>query len=110
LKGDCAYLQHVLDEIEHLNSLKPTLTYDVLVHDWRQEHTVIRALEIIGEATKNLSSEIRDAHPEIPWSSMAGLRDRVVHGYFVVDYKIIWGVLQDDIPEIEPKVRALINT
>jgi uncharacterized protein with HEPN domain len=86
LKNDKVYLQHILDEIGYLNALRSTLTYEDLRHDVTTEHAVMWSFQIIGEATKKISTETRKAHPEIPWTDMAGLRDR-----------------------IEPKIRALLN-
>lgn len=68
-----------------------------------------RALEIIGEAAKNVPDTIKKEHPKIPWKFMAGLRDKVIHGYFAINYDIVWDVIQHKLPEIEPEIRLLYD-
>jgi len=70
---------------------------------------VTRALEIIGEAAKNVPDTIKKEHPKIPWKFMAGLRDKVIHGYFAINYDIVWDVIQHKLPEIEPEIRSLYD-
>jgi uncharacterized protein with HEPN domain len=66
-------------------------------------------LEIIGEAVKNLSSEFRDSHPNIQWSEIAGLRDKLIHGYFGIKWIIVCSVIIHDIPELESKLLLIID-
>ncbi len=68
---------------------------------------VARNLEIIGEATRQLPEEFRRVHPQIAWTQIAGLRNRIVHDYFGLDLEIIWEIIQHDLPELEKQVRAL---
>jgi len=107
LKDDRVYLQHILDEIDYLNTLRPILTFEDLLHDKTKEHAVTRSLEIIGEAAKNIPERIRKRNPKIPWKFMAGLRDKVIHGYFAINYEIIWDVITHKLPELEPEIRSL---
>lgn len=71
---------------------------------------VMWSFQIIGEATKKVSEQTRKAPPEIPWTYMARLRDKITHGYSGIDYEIVWLVVQDKIPVLEPKIRALLNS
>jgi uncharacterized protein with HEPN domain len=75
--------------------------------DEKSQYAVIRCLEIIGEAAKRIPEEFRQAHPDIPWKSMAGMRDRLIHGYDVVDIEIVWVTVRDTIPAILQKVARL---
>jgi uncharacterized protein with HEPN domain len=109
LKDDRVYIQHILDEIEYLASLRPSLTYDDFLNNKTTEHAVTRALEIIGEAAKNVPDAIKKEHPKIPWKFMTGLRDKVIHGYFAINYDIVWDVIQHKLPEIEPEIRSLYD-
>lgn len=68
---------------------------------------MLRNLEIIGEAVKNLSPELRDAHPDIPWRQIAGLRDRLIHGYFAVNLELVFGVVERDLPVLQAKIAEL---
>jgi uncharacterized protein with HEPN domain len=107
LKDDRVYLHHILDEMELVRSLCKTLTFEEFRTNRVMEHTITRALEIIGEAAKNVPDKIKKEHPEIPWKFMAGLRDKIIHGYFAINYDIVWDVIIRRIPELEPKIRAI---
>ena len=64
---------------------------------------------MIGEASKNVPDSIKQPHQDIPWRDMAALRDKIIHGYLRIDYSIVWSVITDDLPEIEPKISALLK-
>lgn len=68
-----------------------------------------RFVEVIGEAAGRLSEETRDASPQVPWSEIIALRNRLVHGYFAVDHDILWTVIQDDIPELIAVLEDLVD-
>jgi uncharacterized protein with HEPN domain len=71
--------------------------------------SVLRCLEVIGEATKGVPDVLRNNHPSVPWRDMAGMRDKVIHGYFVVDYEMVWLVVKEDIPIIKPMILEIIK-
>ena len=75
--------------------------------DNKTQFAVIRCLEIIGEATKRLPDSLREAYPDIPWKAMAGMRDRLIHGYDIVDPEIIWVTVSKTIPEIIHKIKEI---
>jgi uncharacterized protein with HEPN domain len=70
---------------------------------------VIRQLEIIGEATKNLSSDFRSAHPQIPWKDIAGMRDRLIHGYMAVDLPAVWDTATTDVPQLRAELQRIVG-
>ena len=74
-----------------------------------KQYAVLRALEIIGEATKNLSKEMKAEHPEVNWSDIAGMRDRLIHDYMGVNYSIVWDVLKNKIPELYDQIIEVIE-
>lgn len=110
MKDDWVYIQHILDEIEYLGSLRGTITFEDLTTDRTTEHAVTRSLEIIGEASKNIPEKVKEDYPHIPWRFMAGLRDKIIHGYFAINYDIVWDVIQHKLPELKPQNRALLDT
>lgn len=81
--------------------LPQTLRLIVLDSDKRVQHIVQKSIEIIGEAGKHISDELKNSCPEIPWRQVAGMRDRLTHGYFEVNWELVWIVLNDDISETE---------
>ena len=69
----------------------------------------MRSIEIIGEAAKGVPEKIRKKYPDIPWKSMAGMRDKIVHMYFSVNFKRIWLVVKDDIPRLKPLIKKVLS-
>lgn len=82
---------------------------DDLERDDKTASAVIRKFEIIGEATKQLPKEIRQKYPDVPWSDMAGMRDRLIHGYFGVDYEVIWRTIKERIPKVKPQIKRILE-
>jgi uncharacterized protein with HEPN domain len=79
------------------------------VEDDKTSSAVVRKLEVIGEATKNLPEEIRQKYEELPWTDMARMRDKIIHFYFGVDYGIVWEVVRERLPEIKPSLEKMLN-
>ena len=103
------YLEDILDGMDKAEFLLVGVSYSQFERDFRTNFAVVRALEIIGEATKRLPEELRQRYPDIPWRAIAGMRDRIIHGYDNVDLQIVWDVVKRDIPEIKPKVKLLLT-
>ena len=103
------YLNDISDAIKKIENFIKGLDFDDFKKDDKTKFAVIRALEIIGEATKNIPDEIRNKHPKIPWKDMAGMRDVLIHGYFGVDEEIVWLTIKEKIPEIKPKIENIIK-
>jgi uncharacterized protein with HEPN domain len=70
---------------------------------------IVRGLEIIGEATKKLDSEIYQSYPQIPWQEMAGMRDVLIHNYFGIDYDVVWHTITNDIPELHHEIQRILK-
>ena len=101
-------LRHVLAEADFLVGLSDSLTRQVLEEDPVLQRAIVRSLEIIGEASKRLPAEMRDANPAVEWRAMARMRDRLIHDYFGVDLDIVWRVLQTNIPALQQEVRRIL--
>jgi uncharacterized protein with HEPN domain len=84
-------------------------TLEDLIHDDYFSHAVRSAIEVIGEASKNLSQEIRVQYPAIGWKRMSQTRDRIIHRYFDINWQIVWDLITIEIPVIEPKISAIIR-
>jgi uncharacterized protein with HEPN domain len=78
-------------------------------NDETLKRAFVRSIEVIGEATKNLSTETRDRYPDVEWRAMAGMRDRLVHGYFGVDYEIVWEVATEKAPQLGEAIGVILE-
>lgn len=85
------------------------LTVDELEADTKTLYSLVRALEVVGEATKRVPVSVRDLDAEIPWKEMAGMRDRLIHAYENVDVELLLKTVRRRIPEVEPRIRALLK-
>ncbi len=94
LNKDKAFLKHILDEIEYLTSTSQSLELNDVIDDPHLQRSFVRSLEVIGEATKNLSKDPKDNHPEIEWRKIAGMRDKLIHYYFGVDWEVVWDAVR----------------
>lgn len=103
------YLQDIVDSIEHIqNYLEETAEQDFYENVEKQD-AVLRRLEIIGEAVKNLPAETRTNYPDVPWRKIAGIRDVIIHAYSGVKISMIWVVTQDDLPELKDRVIQILE-
>ena len=110
MKDDSVYIRHILDEITFLSRISHDRTLDDLINDDYFAHAVRSAIEVIGEAARNVPDWIKSENPDIPWREMSALRNRIIHGYFRIDYSIVWNVIVQDLPDIEPKISALLKS
>jgi uncharacterized protein with HEPN domain len=103
------YLSDILTNIAEARCFIGSMSYDEFTVDRKTSYAVVRCLEIIGEATKNVPEEIRALRPTVPWKLMAGMRDKCVHAYFGVKYRIVWQAVKDEIPPTEPLIASLLE-
>ena len=102
------FVEDILDAMNKAELLLEGVRYSQFKDDFRINFAVVRALEIIGEAAKRLPEDLRQRYSDIPWKGMAGMRDRIIHGYDVVDLQIVWDVVKRDIPQIKPKIEKIL--
>jgi uncharacterized protein with HEPN domain len=103
------FIEDILDGMNKAEILLEGISYSRFETDFRINFAVVRALEIIGEAAKRLPDDLRQRYPDIPWKGMAGMRDRIIHGYDNVDLQIVWDVVKRDIPQIRPKIEGILT-
>lgn len=84
-------------------------TFEEFAADRKTQFAVIRALEIIGEAAKNISSEVREKYPSVPWKDLASIGDKLVHAYFGVNLKVVWLSVKESIFESKPDVKHILD-
>jgi uncharacterized protein with HEPN domain len=101
------YLRHILVEVEYLLDQSHDLSFERFATDETLRRAFVRSLEVIGEAVKNLPEEFRAAHSEVEWRPIARMRDRLIHGYFGVDYQLVWDVVQEKLPELKRNLQRI---
>ncbi|CAG0942974.1 hypothetical protein BROC_02086 [Candidatus Brocadiaceae bacterium] len=108
IKDDTVFLRHILDAINKIQEYTKNMDYEGFRASSLVQDGVIRQLEIIGEATKNLSQEIREKHPDIPWKDITGMRDKLIHQYFGVDMAGVWDTAEQDLPTLKSNLTKLL--
>ncbi len=86
------------------------MSYETFIANNMVVDAVIRNLEIIGEASKNIPADIQEKHPEVPWKRMIGLRNIMIHEYFGVDLRIVWKIVTSNLPETRSAIEAMLMT
>jgi uncharacterized protein with HEPN domain len=108
VKGDEIYLRHILDAIEKIESYS-SVGYNTFASHSHWQDAVIRQLEIVGEATKRLSQDLRSQNHEVPWRRIAGLRDVLIHNYMGVDLDAVWEITRKDLPVLKKQVQVILR-
>lgn len=103
------FLRHILDEAKYIIHASQGLKKTRFETDDTLKRAFVRSLEIIGEATKRVSDDLRTKYPDVAWRSMAGMRDRLIHVYFGIDYDIVWDVVKNKIPKLEKQIESIIE-
>lgn len=106
------YLGHIVEAIERIHRYIEDMDEVSFLDDEKTQDAVVRNFEIIGEASRNIEryhSDYAEAHPQVPWTFMYAMRNRVAHGYFKVDFELVWKTIHEDLPELHGQVRELIE-
>ena len=106
---DSIYVYHILQAVERIESYTAGLSYERFREDVLKQDGIVRQLEIIGEAAKNVPEDIVRKNKEIPWKKMAGMRDRLIHFYFGVKHDLVWRTIKQDIPQLKPLIQKIID-
>ncbi|NKQ38209.1 MAG: DUF86 domain-containing protein [Methanosarcinales archaeon] len=101
------YIQDVLISIQEIEEFTEGIDFEEFINDRKTINAVIRSLEVMGEAVKNIPYEIRTKYSDIPWKYIAGMRDKLIHEYHGVDLEIVWEVIKDEAPPLKPSSKKL---
>ncbi len=103
------YLRDILEAIDKIERYTENMNFEDFSNNELIQDGVIRNLEIIGEAVKNLPDDIKKDYPEVEWRKIAGLRDILIHAYFGVDLEVIWDIVKNKVPELKEMVRKILS-
>jgi len=103
------YIKDILQECEFVKKYTQGIEYEDFLESDLLRHAVVRALEVIGEAVKNLPNELLEKYPQIEWRRVKGMRDRLAHAYFGVDYELLWRVIKEELPSLCNVVKDMLD-
>lgn len=109
MERDKAYILHILEEISNIEQFVADIEFEDFLRDIKTQKAVERSLEVIGEASKRISDEVKSKTPSVPWKEIAGMRDKITHDYFDMDYAIVWEVVQKDLHKLKNSLLDLNN-
>lgn len=107
-KDETVFLKHMLESIEKIEEFTEKISKKEFIKLKKEQSAVIRELEVIGEAAKNVK-EFRKKYPEVPWGEMSKTRDKLIHRYFGVDLNITWDIVKKDLPDLKRKIKKILK-
>lgn len=103
------FIIDILECIEKIEDYMSEMSFEEFIKDNKTKDAVVRNFEIISEAAKQIPEQVRKKYAEIPWLQIIGLRHRLVHGYFVIDYNIVWNIAREEIPDLKEKIKNILK-
>jgi uncharacterized protein with HEPN domain len=107
-RDDTVYLHHILDAIDLIEGYTKGMTENEFLSNSMAHDAVIRQIEIIGEAARNVSDEFQEKYPRLPWAKMIGIRNKIIHEYFNVNFAIVWDTVKEDLPILKKSIKKIL--
>lgn len=107
-KDPNVFLKHILESIDAIQKYLEGVTEEKFYTSQEKQDLIVRRLEIIGEAARNIPEDFRKQHDTIPWKKMAGMRDVIIHQYFGINYKIVWDTVINTLPLLKKQIAQLL--
>jgi len=108
-RADVEFLADTKEAVLRINAYTGDLSYEQFLEDKKTQDAVVRNLEIIGEAAKNISEELKKKYPQIRWKDLAGVRDKLIHHYFGVNFDIVWNIVKQELPELLSQLEEILK-
>ena len=103
------FLRHIIESVCRIQEFTIGISKEKFMKDIKLQDAVLRRIEIIGEAAKNIPLDFREKHANIPWNEMARTRDKLIHGYFGVDLELTWNIIKEDLPDLKEKIEKILK-
>lgn len=110
MKSDLDYIKHIHDEIKFISEKSKDIDHKKFIENEILKRAFIRSIEIIGEASNKLSDSFRKKYNKTDWKKLSATRNRLIHGYFVIDYDIVWDLVENKIPSLESEILFIIES
>lgn len=108
-RTDREFLSDILEAIRRVQAYTAGMAFEAFLRDTKTQDAVVRNLEIIGEATKRLSDEVHERYPDVPWKSMAGIRDRLIHHYFGLNLDVVWEIVGVELGKVAMRIERILQ-
>jgi uncharacterized protein with HEPN domain len=108
-RRDMDFLGDINEAMNLIGLYTKGLTYRKFLEDRKAQDAIVRNFEVIGEASKNITAAFKAKYPDVPWRKLAGLRDKLIHFYFGIDYKIVWSIAKKEIPRLRKQVKEILK-
>ena len=108
-KDPLVFIGHIAESIEKIENFSKGLSKEDFFKDEMRQSAIVRQIEIIGEASKNITGSFRNKYPNVPWKAIIGTRDKIIHHYFGVDLEAVWRILEKDIFELKKEISKIIK-
>jgi len=108
-RSDIDFLSDIQEAAHRIREYTDIMTYDAFLSDTKTQDAVVRNLEIIGEAAKSLTAQLRAKYPAVPWRAIGGVRDKLIHDYFGVNLDIIWDIITVELPVLKSQIEDILQ-